>query len=631
MRIDRVSFLLPVAISIACLLSASFALAASTPVFTITPTTPQPQQIPAGTTATANFNVKNTSPTTLTGSGVVNLPQGVTQVVGAGLCGTTFTLTPGQSCNLQLSINSDELANGQAIGGPEVCNTPSNQVYCSKPCDGDELHVTLTTGPTPPVGDVLVTPNTDPANQHLGYRAINVQNNTSGAVSIDSVTFSGVNASQEHYCTAGGDTSCFFQTTCTNPIPASGSCLIWIKALQSGALGSTSGTIDVTIAGTSHVLNTTYLLQLVAGADDIYTWDNTAWSNLLGAGTPGGSITSLVLDQAGDLLFAGLFSFVNSGNTIANIGRYNGSAIIPLAGGTSGRIYRAAVDAANNVYAGGIFLQAQTTGGGGVANTQCLAKWDAASSQWVSIAVDGVAGCSGSSFGNLVSDIVIDPATSNAYIVGRFDQIGVFAGLDNVAQWNGATLSTLPPGLRTPVDTGYVADFFQNNFFVGGLGISIVNGGVPATSLVAQWSVLASSWPNPNMQGGLAGPVGVVFDLAHDATRVYAGGSFDHINSGSGTANIAGWDPVVGNWRAFSGIPVYPADINDPEVDAIAIDPVGNLYAAFFDTAPTAVMYQGSLSGSGTVAMSLMPQQIGDTTTPRVTSLVIMPSFTITP
>ncbi len=628
MRINQVNFLLRAVTSIVCLLLASFATAAQTPVFTITATTPQPQQIAPGTIGTANFNVKNTSPTTLTESGVVNLPQGVTQVVGAGLCGSTFTLTPGQSCNLQLSINSDELANGQAIGGPEVCNTPSNQVYCSKPCDGDELHVTLTAGPTPPVGDVIVTPNTDPANQHLGYRAINVQNNTTGGATIDSVTFTGVSASQEHFCAAGVvDPTCFFQTTCTNPIPASGSCVIWIKALQSGALGSTPGVIHVTIDGTDHTLNTTYLLQLLAGAGDIWAWDNTSWTDL---GIPtGDQVTSLVQDQAGDLLFAGRFSFIDSGNAIKNIGRYNGTSIFPLAGGTAGpgvangRVYRSAVDPSNNVYVGGLFTSALDSGGGSVADTACLAKFDNTTSQWVSLGA--VADCSGSVAASFVSSLSVDPATSDVYAVGVFSQIGAVAGLANIARWDGATWNAITPGLSGVTDVeGYVSNFFLNHLFVGGFG-SIVAGG-PTTSAVAQWDVGTASWPSPNMQGGLTGSTILAITLANDSSRVYAGGQFDTIVSGGATTSIAGWDPVLGDWRAFSGIPSL---FFGPSIDALAIDPSNIIYGAFSNSLGVFRLYQGDLALPGTVAMSLMATQIPGT--PQVTSLLVMPSFIITP
>lgn len=237
------------------------AVATSTSVFTLVATTPAPSSIPFGTTVTAIYRVTNSSPTTLTGSGVVDLPTGVTQVTGAGLCGTTFTLTPGQSCNLELSIDSTQLVGGRLTGGPTVCNTPSNHVYCSTPCNDEALNVTVTDAPT---GSVSVTPNTEPANQHLGYRAINVQNNENVAVSIDSVTFTGLNSGQLHYCPAG-DPTCFLQSTCPSPIPAGSSCLIWIKAEASGDLVSgQSGTIIVTIDGVAYPLPVTYSLRIIA-------------------------------------------------------------------------------------------------------------------------------------------------------------------------------------------------------------------------------------------------------------------------------------------------------------------------------------------------------------------------------
>jgi hypothetical protein len=241
--------------------------------------------------------------------------------------------------------------------------------------------------------------------------------------------------------------------------------------------------------------------------------------------------------------------------------------------------------------------------------------------------VDGVAGCNGSAItGMYVSSLSVDPATSDVYAVGVFSQIGAVAGLANIARWDGATWNAITPGLTGIVDTtGYVSNFFLNHLFVGGFG-SIVAAGGPTTSSVAQWDVGTASWPSPNMLGGLTGSTILAIALANDSSRVYAGGQFDTIVSGGGTTNIAGWDPVLGDWRAFSGIPTL---FFGPSIDALAIDPSNIIYGAFSNSLGVFRLYQGDLALPGIVAMSLMATQIPGT--PQVTSLLVMPSFTITP
>jgi hypothetical protein len=129
------------------------------------------------------------------------------------------------------------------------------------------------------------------------------------------------------------------------------------------------------------------------------------------------------------------------------------------------------------------------------------------------------------------------------------------------------------------------------------------------------------------MLGGLTGSTILALTLANDSSRVYAGGQFTQIVNGSvATTNIAGWDPVAGDWRAFSGI---PTGVFGPSIDALALDPSDIIYGGFSNSLSVFRIYQGNLALPGTVAMSLMATQIPGT--PQVTSLLVMPSFTITP
>lgn len=114
---------------------------AAKPIFLIEPTQRAPSIIYKGQTATAVYRVTNNTPYALNGNGVVNLPQGVKHV--GGTCSTPiFNLPQGSSCTVNFQIVADELR-GNLTRGPEVCNTPKNRVYCSKPSVGNELNVVV--------------------------------------------------------------------------------------------------------------------------------------------------------------------------------------------------------------------------------------------------------------------------------------------------------------------------------------------------------------------------------------------------------------------------------------------------------------------------------------------------------
>ncbi|MDR3502637.1 MAG: hypothetical protein P4L79_08650 [Legionella sp.] len=122
-------------------------LMAAKPVFLITPTQKAPTTIYAGQKAMAIYEIKNNTPYTLNSNGLLNLPKGVQQV--GGTCSTpSFNLPIGASCSVNLQINADTLQ-GNLKGGPVVCNTLVNPIYCSRPSTGDELNVVRSTNPPP--------------------------------------------------------------------------------------------------------------------------------------------------------------------------------------------------------------------------------------------------------------------------------------------------------------------------------------------------------------------------------------------------------------------------------------------------------------------------------------------------
>lgn len=127
-------------ISLSILLLISQLGLAAKPVFLITPVVQPPAVVSSGQIATASYQVTNNTNFILNGNGLRKPPAGLTQTVAPGACANPFNLAPGESCLLQLQITADAMQ-GNILGGPVICNTASNPIYCSKPTIANELKV----------------------------------------------------------------------------------------------------------------------------------------------------------------------------------------------------------------------------------------------------------------------------------------------------------------------------------------------------------------------------------------------------------------------------------------------------------------------------------------------------------
>ncbi len=117
---------------------------ASKPLLSIVAQGPLPTVASAAKPAMAFYTVTNNASYTLEGLGLNHVPTGktpltVTQETSSlntpPTCAEPFTLTPGQSCTLALTIVGD------AVGGPEVCFTGQIPSRCSLPAKGEQLNV----------------------------------------------------------------------------------------------------------------------------------------------------------------------------------------------------------------------------------------------------------------------------------------------------------------------------------------------------------------------------------------------------------------------------------------------------------------------------------------------------------
>ncbi len=199
-----------------------------------------------------------------------------------------------------------------------------------------------------------------------------------------------------------------------------------------------------------------------------------------------------------------------------------------------------AIDAAGNVYVGGIF---------GWPNSR-LAKWDG--STWSSMG----------DFNGGVEAIAI--RGSDIYVGGGFIDIDGNTTLRKIAKWNGTSWSALGSNFTGVYVTAvYDIAFKDSSIYVGG-SFSITLDDFSQTTNIARWD--GSVWSE--VGGGVNGLR--IRDLAIDTGgNVYAGGNF-HTAGGSPATNIAKWNGV--SWSTLG------SGLNN-DVYTIAVDASGNVYA----------------------------------------------------
>lgn len=112
---------------------------------------------------TLSYSVTNNAPYALNNISLQYGPTGLTapsftQITsGTNACGSTFSLNAGASCILYYQIDSTKLVNDLASGGPEICYSTANPIYCSIPDSASRLNLTRGT-PNLLVGVTGTTP-----------------------------------------------------------------------------------------------------------------------------------------------------------------------------------------------------------------------------------------------------------------------------------------------------------------------------------------------------------------------------------------------------------------------------------------------------------------------------------------
>lgn len=125
---------------------------ASKQIFLVTPRISAESSLINGQTGSAVYQITNNTNFTLSNIGLV-MPSSVTAnttsvSANSQYCSNPFTLAPGGSCLLKVNLITTLL--GTSLnGGPTVCYSQSNPVYCSQPLTPDQMNVPISQGTIP--------------------------------------------------------------------------------------------------------------------------------------------------------------------------------------------------------------------------------------------------------------------------------------------------------------------------------------------------------------------------------------------------------------------------------------------------------------------------------------------------
>lgn len=269
----------------------------------------------------------------------------------------------------------------------------------------------------------------------------------------------------------------------------------------------------------------------------MYDTATSRWSDLNGGlggytgttlGAPGRALT---VASGGEVYAGGTFS-LTSGRNAFGIARWDGNVWNPVdeAGatrlGVNGRTQAVGIGADGSVYVGGTF---GFVGGDVAANSIARLK-------------DGAWYPLGNGIGGTVQTITLQDRPGGGqdlYAGGAFVGSGTVTA-SNIAKWNGATWSTLGPGLNRPVSVIKVGP--DGKLYVGG---EFTNAGDLTVNRIAvwdgvKWSALGDGFADGRVAAIAFGPDG----------KLYAGGTFKK----SGTEEvraIAVWDGTA--WEQLAG------------------------------------------------------------------------------
>lgn len=363
-------------------------------------------------------------------------------------------------------------------------------------------------------------------------------------------------------------------------------------------------------------------------AQALARWNGTHFSTLDGSNSfPRYSeVHALAWDAATASLFIG-GSFLSVGGVLTyNIVRWDAgrAAFFPLVGqrdtGTSGLVKSLAVASSAQLFVGGLFSQA------GGATVNGIARWDANSSRFWPLAMNGVPGVG--SADHIPSVFALAWAEgSGLYLGGNFDTAGG-APASRIAHWDGTSFTPLLAGGANGVDgLVHALQWTGSDLYVGG---EISAAGGRAVNDVVRW-VPASPSPSPSVSASgtasrSASPsVSASASVSGSGSRTASAsssGSHSSSPSSSGTASGTGSSTLSGSATPSESATASPTASASSTVSPTT-SPTASASPASASPAPPSAAPSAAASAGASAAASPTASPPAGGTSPAASPLVL--------
>jgi hypothetical protein len=295
-------------------------------------------------------------------------------------------------------------------------------------------------------------------------------------------------------------------------------------------------------------------------------WIGNQWQ-ILGNRFPGGRAAALAVDNLGNVYVGGVFEYAvnDDGSEVVtqNIAKWNQATgkWEALGGGVDDDVFALAIDNGNNVYAGGNLTRGFNPGGTQVTIWR-IGKWNVQLSVWEPLG-EGVVN-TGS---NPVTALAVDAnnnVIAGGDFTGVYNTGRVVVTVNSIARWNGASWSALGQGLTgitgSAVVSGIAIDNTGRIHVAGAIAMATNSNGTSVGGPLVYWE--GGQWRSIN----LGVPVQIIKGLAVDgAGRVYLMFVADIRNTAVQAWDGASWTQLVykngfPSPSIIAANPKYPAE-----------------------------------------------------------------------